>query len=127
MSLLLFLSMGEKHSVQELCPLELQKDEDSILYVQQIGNFLIHSKISQDMSKGEISSKRLIEQIKKHVSVTPIEKQISFRFDFKYDPEGEKEFIEAKEIFLTQKLPRILNHIENSYKNYCLEKLKIKN
>ena len=119
--------MGEEHSTKELCPEELQKDEDSLLYTKHIGHFLVHSKITQDMSSGNISSKRLIEQIKKHVSVTPVEKQISLRFDFKYDPEGEKEFIEAKQIFITQKIPMILNHIENSYKKYCLERLKIKN
>lgn len=127
MSLLLFLTMGEEHSTKELCPKELQRDEDSLIYAKYIGDFLIHSKITQDMSSGEISPKRLIEQIKKHVSIAPIEKQISLRFDFKYDPEGEKDFIEAKQIFITQKIPLILNHIENSYKKYCLEKLKIKN
>ena len=127
MSLFLFLTMGEEHSTKELCPEELQKDEDSLLYTKHIGSFLVHSKITQDMSSGSISSKRLIEQIKKHVSIAPVEKQISLRFDFKYDPEGEKEFIEAKQIFITQKIPRILKHIEETYKKYCLERLKIKN
>ena len=117
-NLFLFLSLPEENYLKVLCPQQLQKDEDSQAYVEEIKNFLVNKNLIPKMRDGSIHSEKLMNKIQKGVSTHQIEKKITQRFH-PSDQEYEKELKEAKKIFY-EKANLIQNHIKEVYKNYLL-------